>query len=165
MINTPMMAPQQGRIEIWAIKSENPKTIYLSFKLPLIIDPRFYDNASWNPDAVTVFNTPSPFYVFINTKNTVYIGDNTAGNIQAWAEGSTTPTRSFQSGFAPFVTSNEDVFVWNANERIDWWEVNATSGVALMFIGGKCQSLFVDMNQYSVLLGIQYKYGPLEVTG
>ena len=32
------MAPQQGRIEIWAIKRENPKTIYLSFKLPLIID-------------------------------------------------------------------------------------------------------------------------------
>ena len=68
--------------------------------------------------------------------------------MQAWLEGSTNPTRSFPGGFAPFVTSNDDVFVCDADNRIGWWAVNATSSVALMFIGGgkKCQSLFVDMN-------------------
>ena len=112
--------------------------------------PRFYDNTSWNPYAITVLNhssyIPFPFYVFVNTKNTAYIGDNTVGHVQAWAEGSTTPTRSFTDSFAPFATSNEDVFVCNADNRIDWWAVNATSSVALMFIGDKCQSLFIDMN-------------------
>ena len=95
---------------------------------------------------MTVFNISAPFYVFVNTNNTVYVGDNVMGNVQAWMEGSTGVTRSFPSGFAPFVTSNEDLFVCDTDNTIKWWRLNANSSVALMFVGGRCRSLFIDMS-------------------
>jgi hypothetical protein len=118
--------------------------------------PTFCPNASWNATGITFANTAtigtSPNGIFVNTNNTVYVADQSAGQVVVWANGSATPTRNISSGlvfpYSVFATDNGDVYVdnGNSNYRVDKWGLNSTSSVPAMYVCGQCFGLFVDIN-------------------
>ncbi|CAF0860523.1 unnamed protein product [Adineta steineri] len=118
--------------------------------------PKLCANASWNSTAVTFANSTAvgttPYGIFVNSNNTVYVADRLNSRIQVWLNGNTTLTRTISGGlslpYSLFVTDNGDIYVDNANtnQRIDKWGSNSNSSVPAMYVCAQCYGVFVDIN-------------------
>jgi len=127
----------------------------LSILVPSYNQPKFCSNASWNPNAITFANIStvgaSPYGIFVNTNNTIYVADCANGQIQVWLNDSITPTRTISGGLSNpvgiFVTSNGDIYVDNgaSNHRVDKWTLTANASVPVMYVSSTCYGLFVDI--------------------
>jgi hypothetical protein len=81
-----------------------------------------------------------------------------------WLSGNIIPSRTISgnlnSSQGLFVTNNGDVYIDNGqyNGRVEKWTNNATSGIAVMNVSGKCYGLFVDVNDTLYCsIGTQHK--------
>ena len=111
---------------------------------------------SWNPDAITFATNNTigsqPFSIFINTKNMVYVADQTNNRIQVWHNGSVHPARTiFKNLSNPhslFVTTEDDIYVsyTSSYTQVDKWTLDANSSVVVMSINYYCNGLFVDIS-------------------
>jgi streptogramin lyase len=130
---------------------------FLSYVLAVSYNqPTFCPNASWNPNATTFADNTtvgsSPFGIFVNTNNTVYVADRANGQILVWFNNSINPTRTISGNLASpyslFVTTSGDIYVdnGNSNGRVDKWTLNTNSSVPAMHVGSACYGLFVDIN-------------------
>ena len=113
--------------------------------------PKFFRNARWNPDAISVLNaTQSPFYpsgIFLNRNNTLYVVANDYDHVITWVAGEVNFTRTVFGDSALFVTDNNDVYVSNArNGQLSRESINATTSLPVMFISAACGGVFVDIN-------------------
>ena len=105
--------------------------------------------ASWRADAITFANSSPigiyPHGIFINTHNTIYVGDQSNRRIQMWIEGNSTPTTvildNMTKPYSLFVSSNG-----YPNSRADKWISKINVNIAEMFVSEHCFALFVDIN-------------------
>ncbi|CAF3809037.1 unnamed protein product, partial [Adineta steineri] len=128
--------------------------------------PKFSAYATWSSNGVTLFNATtvgtSPYGLFVNTNNTLYVCEYSKNMIQVWLESSIVPIRNISGGlsspYAMFVTVNGDVYVdnGNANSQVDKWAVNTTAGISVMVVKAACYGLFVDI--YNNIYCSQYAY-------
>jgi hypothetical protein len=93
----------------------------------------------------------TPYALFVDINNAFYVAETSLNRVQVWALGSFSPTRTISGGLnAPHtvsVTTNGDVYVDNGNNyQVLKWTLNATSGVSVMGVCGRCMGLFVDTN-------------------
>lgn len=117
--------------------------------------PKFCSNASWNPTAITfaTYTTvgTSPYGIFVNTNNSIYVTDRANSRIQVWLNGSSTVTGNISCGlnnpYSLFVTDNSDIYVDNgySNYRVDKRRLNSTSSIPTMDMCAQCYGLFVDI--------------------
>ena len=102
------------------------------------------------PSQIQVHLEETPHAVFVDTNNTVYANSWYNDLVAVWRNGSSTPTRTINSGlYSPwglFVAKNGDIYIDNgdSNGRVDKWTSNATSGVKVMNISKPCSGLFID---------------------
>jgi hypothetical protein len=126
------------------------KCVYLLVLAISYNQPQFYDRSCWNPNATTVLTSGSfpspPSDIFVSRNDTIYVSD-TATAVRSWVEGTPTPLRSISGGPAFFVTENGDVYVNHPTDpEVDKWSINAASGNRIMWIGDRCDGLFVSVN-------------------
>jgi len=94
----------------------------------------------------------TPYGIFVNGNNTVYIASYTYNQIQVWPEGSSQSTTSISSGLLSplnvFVNSNGDIYVnnYNLDGRVDKWTLNAINSTPVIYVGAPCYGLFIDIN-------------------
>ncbi len=131
--------------------------VFLSYVLAVSYNqPKFCPNASWNPYATTFANISTvglyPWAIFVNTDNTVYVGNKANDQIVVWSNGSSSPTRIISGNMLDplslFVTTSGDIYVYSAylTSGIDKWTLNSTSGIRAMYTCQECWGLFVDIN-------------------
>jgi hypothetical protein len=117
--------------------------------------PKFCANATWNTTATTFADVniigSTPYGMFINTNNTVYVANRLDGRIVMWREGVVTPVRNFSGNLSTpygiFVTDSEDIYVDNGAtlNNVLRWSLNATIGVPAMYVCDTCYGVFVDV--------------------
>jgi streptogramin lyase len=122
---------------------------------PSYNQPKFCPSATWNLNATTFANVSTvgatPYGIYIDTNNSVYVTEQALQQVQVWSEGSMIPTRNISGGllnpYGIFVTDNGDVYVDNgaSNSRVDKWTINAANSTIAMYVNGRCYSLFVDV--------------------
>ncbi len=109
----------------------------------------------WDPNGITFANQStvgiSPFGIFVDIKNIIYVADQENNRIQVWIEESATPITTISSDFySPaglFVTINGDIYVSSAlSNGIEKSTLNAVNSVPVMNADGQCFGLFVDIN-------------------
>ncbi|CAF1375842.1 unnamed protein product [Adineta ricciae] len=108
----------------------------------------------WSPSAVTFANVnsvgSSPFDIFVNTNNTIYVANQANSRVLVWTQGSTWPiqnlSRNVSSPYSLFVTTAGEIYIDSASStgRIDRWTSNASSGVPVLYLCSKCYDVFVD---------------------
>lgn len=118
--------------------------------------PRFCANASWNSTAMTFANSTivgvTPYGIFINTNNTVFVAARSISRISIWLDGSSVLTGILSGGlnspYSVFVTDKNEIYVDNglANSRVDKWVSNSSNSTPAMYICAPCFSLFVDIS-------------------
>ncbi|CAF4116785.1 unnamed protein product, partial [Adineta steineri] len=121
---------------------------------PSYNQPKFCQNASWNPDAITFASNntvgSSPWGIFVNTNNTIYVADRANNEVHIWFNNSIGPTQTIQSDSSQpnsvFVTHNGDIYIDNGafNHRVDKWILNENTSVPVMYVSVSCFDLFVD---------------------
>ncbi|CAF4063852.1 unnamed protein product, partial [Adineta steineri] len=121
---------------------------------PSYNQPKFCQNASWNPNASTFANSitvgSNPWGIFVNTNNTIYVADRANNEIHIWFNNSIGPTQTIQSNSSQpnsvFVTHNGDIYIDNGafNHRVDKWILNENTSVPVMDVSVSCFDLFVD---------------------
>ncbi|CAF4174077.1 unnamed protein product [Adineta steineri] len=120
--------------------------------------PKFSPCATWNITGITFSNSSAvgtnPGTVFIDKNDTIYVTDRTSNRVQIWQNGSKSVTRTISGdlydSLGLFVSNNGDIYVDNGytNNQINKWMINSTnSTVVTYFNGGRCHSLFIDINQ------------------
>ncbi|CAF4078935.1 unnamed protein product, partial [Adineta steineri] len=118
--------------------------------------PRFSSCAIWDINATTVIGSSplgsSPYGLFINNNNTLYVTSRKKNNTQIWPEDAGSSTSTFSIDLAApagiFVTDAKDVYIdngLNKNEVI-MWPFNQTNSIVVMNVSGRCHSLFIDIN-------------------
>ena len=117
---------------------------------------KFCPNVTWNPNAITFANISTvgstPFSLFINRNNTIYVANREKGLIQIWQNSSVNPTKTINGSwlnvYSFFVTTNEEIYVYNYNAgyRIDKWTKNENTSISVLSVGSDCYGLFVDIN-------------------
>jgi hypothetical protein len=122
---------------------------------PSYNQPKFCPSATWNLNATTFANVSTvgatPYGIYIDTNNSVYVTEQALQQVQVWSEGSMIPTRNISGGllnpYGLFVTDNGDVYVDNgaSNNRVDKWTINAANSTIAMYVDGRCYSLFIDI--------------------
>jgi sugar lactone lactonase YvrE len=121
--------------------------------------PKFFSNASWNPNAITFADNntigQSPFDIFINTNNTIYVPNQQNGQIVIWIEENSTLTinnsitsSNLSNPSSLFVTMSGAIYVDTLNSfgGVSEWTSNLTSGILTMRTCQKCYDLFVDIS-------------------
>ena len=120
--------------------------------------PDFCPNASWNPNATTVTDSTtigsSPYTLFVNTFNTLFVANSQNGRILIWRNGSVNPTTTILTNtnlsypLSLVVTDDEEIFVDNGNtsNRVERWTSNGTQLPSPMSICSQCSGLFLDSN-------------------
>ncbi|CAF1609890.1 unnamed protein product, partial [Adineta ricciae] len=108
----------------------------------------------WNPSAITFANVnsvgSSPFDIFVNTNNTLYVASQANNRVLVWPQWSTWPiqylSRNLSSPYSLFVTTAGEIYIDSASStgRIDRWAPKASSGVPVLYLCSKCNDLFVD---------------------
>ncbi|CAF4217568.1 unnamed protein product [Adineta steineri] len=121
---------------------------------PSYNQPKFCQNASWNPNAITFTNINTvgaySWAIFVDTKNTIYVAGYSNSLIQIWSNNSINPTQTIHDGalycLSIFVTTNGDIYVDNgeSNYRVDKWTLTGNTSVPAMDIRTSCYGLFVD---------------------
>ncbi|CAF1085522.1 unnamed protein product [Adineta steineri] len=120
--------------------------------------PKFCPLATWNSTAQTFADSSTvgkdPSSVFVDTDNTVYVGEPQHDCVQVWPQGNSNSTRTISNGLkdpqAIFVTSNGDIYIDNGsnNHRVDKWTLNATTSTTALTVTDTCYGLFVDKNNF-----------------
>ena len=93
----------------------------------------------------------SPWGVFVNINNTVYVVERSLTQIQVWVEGNATPVRTIagvvNSSYTVFVTISGVIYVDNGQDygRVDMWMPNSNTSAVAMYVSGICYGLFVDI--------------------
>ncbi len=119
--------------------------------------PKFCPNASWNPNATTFASIGtiglSPYDIFINTNNTIYVSSRSSnGQITVWLNELTPPISNISINtvysYSLFATTSDDMYVdtyyWIGG--VSKWTLNSTIGVPTMYTCGSCYDLFVDIS-------------------
>ena len=118
--------------------------------------PTFCLNSSWNPNATTVANITtigsSPYDIFININNTIYVPNQDNGQIIVWSEGNLTSTRNISGNLlnssSLFVTTTGDIYVdsFHTIGGITQITLNLTIHIPTMNICQQCWDIFIDIN-------------------
>ena len=118
--------------------------------------PKFNAFSMWSGSAITFATSPTvgstPYGLFVDVNNTVYVADRANNRTQVWLGGSNAPTRNITGGltypYSVFANSNGDIYVDNAysNSRVDKWTANSTTSSSVMYVPQICYGLFVDIN-------------------
>ncbi|CAF0948781.1 unnamed protein product [Adineta steineri] len=118
--------------------------------------PKFGAYATWNSNGITFATNStvgtSPYGIFIDTNNTVYVANRANNQIQVWLSGSSIPTRNITSGitspYSIFATIIGDIYVDNGytNNRVDKWASNRNISNSVMQVQDACYDLFIDVN-------------------
>ena len=109
--------------------------------------------ATWNPNAVTFASASgsSPFNIYVDINNTVYVAERSLNRVRIWFNRSTIPSRtingSFISPVGVFASTTGAIYIDNGgfNHRVEKWTLNATNGTISMYVNGTCYGLFVDI--------------------
>ena len=114
--------------------------------------PRFCLNTIWNSNATTFANQSladtRPFYIFVNSNNSIYISN---GEIHIWQnENHLNPTKTIASNlsnwYSIFVTTNGDIYLHNTNtSHVDKWTVENETSILVWNITSACPRLFIDI--------------------
>ena len=105
----------------------------------------------------------SPWGVFVNINNTVYVVERSLTQIQVWVEGNATPVRTIagvvNSSCTVFVTISGVIYVDNGQDygRVDMWMPNSTTSAVAMYVSGTCHGLFVDIYE-SIYCSIGFQH-------
>ncbi|CAF1347229.1 unnamed protein product [Adineta steineri] len=118
--------------------------------------PKFGAYATWDSVGITFTNSStvgsSPYGIFVDTNNTVYVANTANNQIQVWLSGSSIPTRNITSGvtspYSIFATITGDIYVDNgyANNRVDKWASYGNISSSVMQVQGACYDLFIDVS-------------------
>ncbi|CAF1040615.1 unnamed protein product [Adineta steineri] len=118
--------------------------------------PKFDAYAAWDSIGFTFATSSivgtSPYGIFVDTNNTVYVANRANNQIRIWSSGSTTLTRNITSGvnspYSIFATINGDIYVDNGytNNRVDKWASNRSISTSVMQVQDACYDLFIDVN-------------------
>ncbi len=118
--------------------------------------PKFCQYATWSPNAVTFIDnssaSQSPWNVFIDVNNSVYVVDKNNNTLLIWLENHVTPWKTISDGlnspWAVVTTLDGDIYIDNgyAVHQVDKWTLNATHSVPAMYVNVSCYRLFVDIN-------------------
>ncbi|CAF4062440.1 unnamed protein product [Adineta steineri] len=118
--------------------------------------PKFGAYATWDSVGITFANSStvgsSPYGIFVDTNNTVYVANTANNQIQVWLSGSSIPTRNITSAvtspYSIFATNTGDIYVDNgyANNRVDKWASYGNISSSVMQVQGACYDLFIDVN-------------------
>ncbi|CAF1041725.1 unnamed protein product [Adineta steineri] len=118
--------------------------------------PKFGAYAAWDNVGITFANSStvgtSPYGIFVDTNNTVYVANKASNQIQVWLAGSSITTRNITSGvtspYSIFATITGDIYVDNGytNNRVDKWVSNRNISSSVMQVQGACYDLFIDVN-------------------
>ena len=117
--------------------------------------PKFSAVAIWSSTAITFANNStvgtSPYGIFVDINNTVYVTNRVNDRVPIWLEGRSTPTRIVTQGLSNpvgvFVSYNSDIYIDNGltNRRVDKWALNATQNSSVMYVKDECTGLFIDV--------------------
>ena len=89
--------------------------------------------------------------VFVNTDNTLYVSARYKSRVQAWLEGSTSPTRNIAANIGNsrsiFATINGDIYVdnGNSNKSVNKWTTSDSTPTIAMIVNSSCLGLFIDI--------------------
>ncbi|CAF1124680.1 unnamed protein product [Adineta steineri] len=118
--------------------------------------PEFTAYTTWSANGITFANTTtlgtSPYGIFIDTNNTIYVSERSTNRVQVWHDSSSVPIRNLTSGlsspYSIFVAINGDIYVDNggSNTRVDKWTLNSTTSISAMYVKNSCWGLFIDIN-------------------
>ncbi|CAF4102981.1 unnamed protein product, partial [Adineta steineri] len=118
--------------------------------------PIFGAYAAWDNVGITFANSStvgsSPYGIFVDTNNTVYVANKANNQIQVWLAGSSIPTRNITSGvtspYSIFATITGDIYVDNGytNNRVDKWASYGNTSSSVMQVQGACYDLFIDVH-------------------
>jgi hypothetical protein len=111
--------------------------------------------AIWDGNAITFATSGTvggtPYGMFVDINNTVYVANRANSQIQVWLQGNSIPTGNITTGLAypysVFATITGDIYVDNgySNNRVDKW-ANGTINSTVMYVKAACYGLFVDIN-------------------
>ncbi|CAF3688219.1 unnamed protein product, partial [Adineta steineri] len=115
--------------------------------------PKFGAYAAWDSIGFTFATSSivgtSPYGIFVDTNNTVYVANRANNQIRIWSSGSTTLTRNITSGvnspYSIFATITGDIYVDNGytNNRVDKWASNRSISTSVMQVQDACYDLFI----------------------
>ena len=92
-----------------------------------------------------------PYGIFVNAKNTVYAVDSPGRRIQVWENNSVNPTRTYISNWgypkAIFVSVSDNIYISSDEYSGSIFKLtpNGNSSVPVMYAGGECWGIFVDI--------------------
>ncbi|CAF1566718.1 unnamed protein product, partial [Adineta ricciae] len=120
--------------------------------------PTLCVNSIWNPNATTFTSMStigaSPYGIFVDGINSVYVPSRTNNTIFIWSQYDTTPTGknsgSLNRPHGIFVSLTGDIYIDNgySNGRVDKFLFNSSTVVTVMSVNGTCFGLFIDINNY-----------------
>jgi hypothetical protein len=118
--------------------------------------PKLCSSASWYSNATTFATSStvglSPYGIFVNGINTVYVVSQSKNNIFIRPQGTPVQTKTISGGLnrshSIFVSIIGDIYVDNGyfNNRVDKLAYNSSNSVMVMNINGSCYGLFIDIN-------------------
>jgi hypothetical protein len=116
--------------------------------------PKFSSCATWYPNATALIPESivgsTPYALFVNGINTVYIVNQNSSNILLWSQGGFNLTKTISSNFSYpksiFVSINADIYIDTGYNRVDKWTWNSSNSTIVMNTSGNCYGLFVDIN-------------------
>jgi hypothetical protein len=118
--------------------------------------PKLSATASWSADAITFASQSaigtSPYGVFVNKNNTVYVAATLNNEILVYFNESATISPSildFQlEPYSVFVTLNGDIYIDSGknNQQVIKWSLNTQIIAPVMHVDGECHGLFIDIN-------------------
>ena len=117
---------------------------------------KFCPDASWNANASTLASSnvvgSSPYGIFINGLNMIYVTSPNNNSIFFWSQESLSPTQMIASSssqsYSIFATINGDVYIDNGYlyGQVNKWSYQSNSREIVMNTNGICYGLFVDNN-------------------
>lgn len=120
--------------------------------------PKFCSDAIWFSNASTLLSSTiigsSPYGLFIDGINTMYVASRAYSFILVWVQGSSAFTGNisvnFNRPYSIFVSMTGDIYIDNgySNGRVDKFIFNTSNSVAVMNVSGSCYGLFIDLNSY-----------------
>ncbi|CAF1309043.1 unnamed protein product, partial [Adineta ricciae] len=118
--------------------------------------PRFCPAAVWNPFGTTFLAENRfhgiPHFVFITTKNYIYIFDHTSARIYIWFNATVNSTislsRNTGSPRSVFVKNDNEIYVDTSTHKpaISRWILNTNTHTPVMDIPAPCYAIFIDIN-------------------
>ncbi|CAF0960415.1 unnamed protein product [Adineta steineri] len=118
--------------------------------------PTFCSNALWYSNASTFASSStigtSPYGIFIDGINTVYVPNTVSNTILSWPQGSTTSTSNNYSNmsnpYSLLMSITGDIYIDNGYSygRVDKYIFNTSDRITVMNVNGSCYGLFIDIN-------------------